>query len=413
MNYSLQERLKRVLKKMPLYKRERQLVLAVFSDEILLKSLMQAVKNVPYYAKYRKGACSLQEFPILRKSDIMGHAREFISRKCCRYLLHKAQTAGSTGRSLPLYYSLSTLIKKDVVADYAFSLIGQNLRVAVLRGNKPKDSAIVEMISRRRILLSSYFLSEENLKEYLDALVHYKIECIHAYPSSLSILARLIKKYCGTFCSPTLKGILTSSETFSKEDRLLVQEVFPGVKMVDYYGQNELVCCAISEDNGCYKFFNSYGYVEFLETGQYVNGNRIAEIVATSIMNKDMPFIRYGTDDYVELDSLGNVVSIIGRKSDFLVDKNQNIVPCMYLLHYDSKKNMVAYQFYQDTVGELVYRVVGNDDFSQVDANLILHDLQASFKNMECRVDIVDKIERTARGKQLRLIQKLDLSLYS
>ena len=206
---------------------------------------------------------------------------------------------------------------------------------------------------------------------------------------------------------------LTSSEIFSKEDKALVREVFPDVKIIDYYSHNELACCALSIDEGYYKFFNNYGYVEFIETGEVLNnGNKIAEIVATSIMNSGMPFIRYGTDDFVELDSGGNVVSIIGRASDFVVNTGNEVMPCIIHTRYESKKNVIAFQFYQEKAGELIYRVVVNKSFSNHEAEMLEEDLKNCFKDMACKVVVVEQIEKTRAGKQMRLIQKLNIRNY-
>lgn len=395
-----------------MYKRK---LLSDFSFMSLKKSLIKAVKNVPYYHKYidRLSSISLNDFPVLRKNDIMGHEQEFISKKCLKCFMHKVKTGGSTGQSLQLYYSIKTLVKKDAVSDYAFSLIGEKLNIAILRGNKPQNGEYYEIVDKKTILLSSYLISDNMLDDYLSLLNSHKIECIHAYPSSLSIFARLIKKRYNIANIPTLKGILTSSEIFSKEDKALVREVFPGVKIIDYYSHNELACCALSIDKGYYKFFNNYGYVEFIETGEVLNnGNKIAEIVATSIMNSGMPFIRYGTDDFVELDSDGNVVSIIGRASDFVVNTGNEVMPCIIHTRYESKKNVIAFQFYQEKAGELIYRVVVNKSFSNREAEMLEEDLKNCFKDMTCKVMVVEQIEKTRAGKQMRLIQKLNIRNY-
>ena len=395
-----------------MYKRK---LLSDFSLMSLKESLTKAVKNVPYYYKYidRLSSISLNDFPVLRKNDIMGHEQEFISKKCLKCFMHKVKTGGSTGQSLQLYYSIKTLVKKDAVSDYAFSLIGENLNIAILRGNKPQNGEYYEIVDKKTILLSSYLISDNMLDDYLSLLNSHKIECIHAYPSSLSIFARLIKKRYNIANIPTLKGILTSSEIFSKEDKALVREVFPGVKIIDYYSHNELACCALSIDEGYYKFFNNYGYVEFIETGEVLsNGNKIAEIVATSIMNSGMPFIRYGTDDFVELDSDGNVVSIIGRASDFVVNTGNEVMPCIIHTRYESKKNVIAFQFYQEKAGELIYRVVVNKSFSNREAEMLEEDLKNCFKDMTCKVMVVEQIEKTRAGKQMRLIQKLNIRNY-
>ena len=160
-----------------------------------------------------------------------------------------------------------------------------------------------------------------------------------------------------------------------------------------------------------YHFMNNFGYVEFIETEKLKNGNVIAEIVATSIMNTTMPFIRYGTEDFVELDNKGNILSIIGRTSDFVVNNFNDLVPCIVITRNESKKNIINFQYFQDSIGTLEYRVVVNKNFTEKEKEMLEEDLCNSFDGkMNCIVKVVNEIERTKIGKQKRLIQKLDLS---
>jgi phenylacetate-coenzyme A ligase PaaK-like adenylate-forming protein len=130
-------------------------------------------------------------------------------------------------------------------------------------------------------------------------------------------------------------------------------------------------------------------------------------------MNTTMPFIRYGTEDYVEIDEKGNVVAIIGRSSDFVINTKNDIVPCIIIARNESKKNVLNFQYYQDSPGQLVYRVVVNNKFTLEEKKMLEDDLTNSFDNkMTCKVVVVSSIERTKIGKQKRLIQKLDLSKY-
>lgn len=416
MNITLSYLFKKLIKCFPQYAQNMKKLLDEFHLKTLVDSINNSIINIPFYHNphYPKSTIdnfNITTYPILRKSDIMGHEEEFVSKKCIIPLMHKVKTGGSTGQSLQLYYSISTLIKKDIVSDYAFSLIGKKLNIAILRGNKPKNGEISEVVNKKTLILSSYLISDDTLDTYLSLLNSHRIECIHAYPSSLSILARLIKRRYHTANIPTLKGILTSSEIFSKEDKMLVKEVFPNVKVIDYYSHNELACCALSIDGGHYTFFPNYGYVEFIETGETLdNGNKIAEIIATSIMNSDMPFIRYGTDDYVELDSNNNVVSIIGRTSDFIINSDGNLIPCIISTRPETLENVNKFQYLQDEIGVLHFRIVVNNKFSPNDITFIQEDLSNSFSGkIKSVIDIVDDIERTKRGKQPRLIQKLNI----
>lgn len=416
MNYKKKHYFKVFLRYTPLYRKTTKSILQQESNNSLLKEhIYKYIEEVPYYHKHKsiiKDSFDIKELPILRKPDIQGHETEFVSTKVNKHFLFKEKTGGSTGWSLTLFRSFQDVTKSSAYVDYMFSLIGKNLRIAVLRGNKPKEG-IYECISSKKIILSSYSLSPESLETYLGILRKYRISCIHAYPSSISILARLVRNKYGTIQLPDLKGILTSSEIFSREEKLLVSEVFPDVKLVDLYGMSERCCCAYSIGLGHYHFIQDYGYTEFIDTGEKNGDNNIAEIVATSIMNTTMPFIRYGTDDYVEIDKNGNIIAIIGRSSDFVINNNNDIVPCIIIARNESKKNVLNFQYYQDSPGQLVYKVVVNNKFTQEEKKMLEDDLTNSFDNkMTCKVVVVSSIERTKIGKQKRLIQKLDLSKY-
>lgn len=408
--------MKNLIKYTPMYALIRKSQLAPYSPVHLQNAVLEAIKNVPFYNgydKYIKSPFSIKDFPILCKKDILGNETLLISKRAFKAFLSRKETGGSTGYSLKLFYSPSVIIEKEVIPNYAFSLIGWNLRIATLRGQRPANGKLWQATGNGNIILSSYQLSEDNLDEYLKILRERHISCLHVYPSSLFILARLIKCKYGKVCLPDLKGILASSEIFSVENKKLVKEVFPGVKIIDFYGHNELACCAIAENDGFYHFFKNYGYVEFIETGETVNGNRIAEIVATSIMNTAMPFIRYATEDYVELDKDGNVVSIIGRTSDFVVNADGALTPCIVVTRDRSMMNISNFQYYQSIEGELTFRIVVNQEFNQIDQQYLLEDMNESFNGrMVCKVEIVNSIERTKAGKQKRLVQELNLNKY-
>lgn len=415
MNTRQKELLRFAFRLFPTYYIWKKKIKKQVDSKELEKAIRKSIKNVPYYHRYQellKDGFDLKKLPIIRKSDILGHEREMVSTKVYKKMLKTVETGGSTGCSLSLSRYWKDDLIESVFTNYAFSLIGDNLIVGVLRGNKPKQG-LFEVVSKRQVILSSYALCDETLDQYIDILNKYKISCLHVYPSSLVILTRLIKRKYGHANLPYLKGIFASSEIFSREDKQMVKEVFPHITLVDNYGHNELACRAYCLNDGYFYFYPYYGHVEFVDTGETINGNRIAEIVATSVMNTTMPFIRYATDDYAELDAEGNVVSIIGRTSDFLVNLNGEVTPCIVLTRNESMQNVTNFQFYQETVGKMAFRVVVNESFGEEDRKSLLEDLQNSFNgNMECEVLVVPSIERTKTGKQKRLDQKLNIREY-
>ena len=279
-------------------------------------------------------------------------------------------------------------------------------------GSKATMDAYGRDIGRLAVFLETKGIDDFNkvdkfvAMEYLNYLRIHKISCLHVYPSTISIMARLIKNKYGIADLPELKGILSSSEILSLLEKKLIREVFGNIKIVDFYSQNELACCAISVNEGMYSFFNSFGHVEFVDTGERVNDNRICEIVSTGLLNEAMPLIRYATEDYVEVDKNNNVVSIIGRTSDFVYNKKGESAPCIINTRTVSMKNVTNFQYYQPCIGTLVFKVIVTDEFSDSDRQNLLDDMNMSFNGlMDCSVEVVVNIERTKRGKQLRLIQ--------
>lgn len=416
MNGKLKESYRNIFRLFPSYRcLYKQLCNGVEKDGELERSVRRAIrKSIFYnsYSRYVNNGFDIQSIPIIRKTDIVGHESDMVSSGFSKKFLRHVTTGGTTGHSLNLSRSWKDSLKEAAFSNYCRAKIGDNLVVGVLRGDKPQGG-LCEIQSKRRIILSSFMLNSDTLDEYLKIINKYKISCIHAYPSSLVVLARLIKLKYGTAHLPMLKGFLTSSEIFSKESKQLVRSVFPDATIVDFYGHSEMACCAYCVNDGFYHFFEQYGHVDFVDTGNFLNGNQICEIVATSVMNKTMPFIRYATDDYAEIDKQGNVVSIIGRTSDFLINKKGEITPCIFSSRSESFEHVGNFQYYQDRIGTMVFRIVAAPGFNDIEKRYLQEDLDMSFNGtMDCSVEILNELERTSIGKIPRLVQKLDVKSY-
>jgi len=209
-----------------------------------------------------------------------------------------------------------------------------------------------------------------------------------------------------------IKGIYVSSETFSDEVKMLAKKIFPKARILNFYGQTELVGMAIGIDFEPMHFIGSFSYVELIDVDVQQNGNRLAEIVCTGF-KKSMPLIRYATGDYVEIDSNGNIKSIAGRTSEFLIGKNGEVIPCIIVNREDTMKNVILIQYYQDEPGKFIYNVVGNEEFGANDIKAINEDIKLNFGDtLEGKVVQVNSIEKTKRGKHRKIIQKLDVDYY-
>lgn len=372
--------------------------------------IYKSIVSVPYYAENGYCQTEFENYPLLKKSDLLSKEDFFISKKVNKKSLIQVSTSGSSGISLNMYKTFKDVIKEEAFIKYAFSLIGKNLKIGVLRGNRP-SSGIFER-KYQHILLSSYHLSKQTILEYLNVIKKYKINCLHVYPSSLNIFCKYLKELLREkqVELPNLKGILSSSEILSAEMKDDVLELFPNITLVDLYGQTEHVAFALSINKDPYHFFDSYSIVELLHTGMMNGQNEIKEIVGTNINNSGMPLIRYRTEDFVEVDAKGNIIAIIGRSNDFIVNSKKNIVPCIVAMGNKLMENIITSQYYQDTIGELTYRVKVNERFNKKDEMNIIQDISGCFQGlMQVKLEIVDDFEKTKNGKHIRCIQKLDL----
>lgn len=378
-----------------------------------LKELLKyAIKNVTFYKEKVLNKKKLEEFPIISKKDIFSNETNFISKEYNIKKLKKFSTGGTTGFSLNLYKNKVEISREVAYVDYLFYKIVEknNYIKGVLRSENVENGFYKEV--NGTLIFSAYKLTKDNIKEYLEIMNEKKVECLHILPSAMKIFCKYIEINNLKPNIPSLKGILSSSEVLSIKQKKEILNIFPEIKLLDLYGHTEHLNFAVSENLGAYNFFKKYGYTEF-RIVEEKEETKIAEIIATGFNNRAMPLIRYKTDDYVELNSKNEVISILGRKQDFLIDKNDNIIPCIFDTREDTLKNVENFQFYQPEKGKLIFRIVILNSYNKNDEKVLYEDLNYAFgQNLDIEIKVVEKIEKTKNGKQRRLIQDFKLDDY-
>ncbi len=424
MNSSLKEFVRDLAHFTPHYRAARAGLEETFTLEKLRRAVAQAIAHVPYYQSHGYANLlpsgteefDITKFPIITKEDVIGHEEELVSDRFFKCLLRQEKTGGSSGRSMKLFYSPTLSFARTAQPDILYDrYVGKPFKAAMLRGNRPVGGQISQRIGPKRLVLSSYLMSDATIDTYLNIIRDEGITCLLAYPSSITVFAHLIRDRYGVAELPTLKAIMTSSEIFARADKELVTSVFPNVTVIDYYSMSEFATAAYSIGMGNYEFNFNYGYVEFIDTGDRTPAsNKICEIVATSVMNDTMPLIRYATADYAELDADGNVINIIGRTSDYAVNKSGKLSPCIVVFSKAPMLKVLQFQYYQDTPGKVEFHVIPKgDDFNEEDRLTLVHDMEQSFAGaVDCDVKVVTELEKTHIGKLRRMVQRLDLSQY-
>ncbi len=415
--YKLKYWLRKLATLSPVYRNEYKSISFEANESNNLKRLERivnyAIENVPYYKDYDKyinGQFNPKHLPIIRKEDLANNTYDFISKEFNRKRLFHTSTGGTTGVSTNIYSSQADLIRITAYRDFIFNIARLKNPVICSLGEHDLNQSQTHKFFGNKLMLSPSKINKETIGFYLKLMHDHKVNILHCYPSSLLIICKLLENEKHSL---DIKEIVVSSEIFSSEVRDLAYKIFPESIIVNFYGQTEFLALGIGINSGPIRFFNNLSYIEFIDTGMSSNGNKIAEIVATNLSKKSMPLIRFAMGDYVELDSNNNVINIIGRTSEFLIDKNGHPLPCIVVNRPHTMDNVIIAQYYQDTVGEFLYKIVVNEKFKEYELKAIEEDIYLEFgDSIKGTVVIVDDVERSERGKHKKLIQKLDVSLY-
>jgi phenylacetate-CoA ligase len=374
---------------------------------------------------------SLKKIPFLTKDIIKSRYADFISVNADPADLEDMTTGGSTGA--PLKIMMDPRFKAlDLANTYFYMHVAGfnplDFRSIRLHGNI-LDSRLIEkgvywtLEDNRRLVMSSYHISEETAGLYVDAINNHKPDYLHAFPSSASLLAYYIEKL-DLSLNVKMKCVFCDCEVLYDYQRNLIERVFSG-KVYNTYGHTEGSVLGITcPHSNKIHLVPQVGIVELLDS----QGNPITkpgvkgEIVVTGFYNTVMPFIRYRTFDvgiyseqtcscqrnFLLLDA------VEGRIQDYVIDKNRHVIPIApALFDYNFDWSGVdRFQVYQDTPGDLTFKVVldnKTDNPDEIISRIIKGFEKILNSGFRIEVKIMDTIYRTNRGKYRYLEQKLDL----
>ena len=268
---------------------------------------------------------------------------------------------------------------------------------------------------------SSFHTSDNDMAEYVKHLQSLKNCFLHVYPSSVYQLARYIKK--NNILITNVHAILAESENVYPEQRKFVEFVF-NCRYFSSYGHTEkLIAAGECEHSSNYHVWPTYGYFELIdEQGNVITKQgEVGEIVGTGFINTVMPFIRYKTGDYAEY--VGDYCDKCNRNhliikdirghniQEHLVTNESNMIPWSAInMHDDTFDDVLKYQFFQDTPGEAIIKVVVNEGFSDIQKIRIEKNIgQKLDGKVIVKVEVVESIELTERGKSVFVDQRIKL----
>lgn len=348
---------------------------------------------------------------LLTKSELRRRSERFVRPRTPATLLRNTiRTSGTSGSPLSLVQSLGAVIREEAFLQRQLHWTGwrPGQKRAWIRGDivcpaEPPDGRYwCHDWFGRVLMMSSYHLSNATIGAYIEALERHDPVLIHAYPSSIALLAAWLERGGRCYGGSSLRGVLTSSETLEPQVRAAVERSF-GVRVFDWYGQAERVAAIGTCERGNYHVLTDYGGVELLE-----GEDGLCELVGTTLNNPAMPLKRYRTGDRV-LPGTGRpcacgrvfptVEAVIGRQERSITLPDGRVVTRLDRVFQGLDAHLLEGQVLYRSDGSFSLRVVTAPGFGAADEAALLAAFRLRVPNVAVRVEPVAAIARGPNGK--------------
>jgi phenylacetate-CoA ligase len=403
----------------------------------LEKLLKHAYENVPYYRRVfdERGLKpkdiqdfdDLKKLPYLTKEIIGNNLKDLVAQNYSRSKLQYITTGGSTGIPMGFYREKGVSdVKEHAFIVTLWNRAGYKLgdKSIVLRGNiirsASKDKFWRYNPINKELTLSSYHMIDKTLPMYIAKIREFKPDFIQAFPSTITILARFMKKNNIKFF-PSIKAIICGSENLYPWQRELLEEIMK-CKIWSFYGHSEQAALAGEcEKSTYYHIQPEYGIVELINKNgnSLSNEHELGGIVATGFSNYVCPFIRYHTMDFalpsnVKCECGRNYIllkNIEGRLQGFFVDKTGSLVTFNLSdgALWNVKDKINTYQYVQNEPGRVLLNICAKNKFSISDIESVRKAFLDFYPRFGVEIKFVRHIPRTKSGKFRYLIQKLPI----
>lgn len=379
----------------------------------LFFTLDNAKKNTIFYSaleinEIHNPFSDIEIFPIISKKDVIESPHDF-KRKNYHGVIVSGATSGTTGSPINIPQNFESVLYESafVYRQLLWAGFQPGDKRVWIRGDMvvPLDQKSAPFwrhsVFERMLLMSSFHLSNKTIPSYIKAMAEFKPAIIQAYPSSILLIARYLKSR-NEYFPGKLKSIITSSESISYDEKLLLEDVFQ-CKIFDWYGLFERVAAIGTCEHGRYHQISDYSFVEYLP-----QGDQAYEIVGTNINNSLYPLIRYKTGDIVKKSSspcpcgrhFPTIDSIQGRVGDYLIGEDGQTVS---ILNHIPKgvPGLLATQFVQESIGKVhILAVINHKVFNDACAEkLIANTKERLGRSTEVSIEHVESIPLSKNGK--------------
>ena len=393
----------------------------------LVALLDHARKHSPYFKDFPaiNGVDEITQLPLMSKDLIRENVESIKATNYKSGELKKNSTSGSSGDALHFFSDQkldhlrqAIAMRGNYWAGYKFGEPLLLLWGSVADVNKTKQLktklAHSPLLFNQKVL-SSFEMTEADMRGHVVEINKFKPTLIVSYPSSLDAFSEFLIKQQVKIHAPN--GIITSGETLFEPQRIRIEQAF-GCKVMNRYGTREVgnIASECMHQNGLH-VHQDHVIVEVLnEHQQPCKPGELGELVITDLNNLGFPIIRYRIGDLGVLAekpcSCGRPFQLLerveGRVFDLIVGTNGNRVPGNYFTLYLRKiPGVDQFQVIQQKDLSMRVLLIVNDQFTEEGKSKIISGLKEKLgADLQLEIELVDHIKPTASGKHRWVISE-------
>lgn len=403
-----------------------------WQQERLALVLRRAATEVPFYreqwaARRRAGDQSsweyLENWPVLEKESVRKNARAFVVDGCDVRRMFHDHTSGTTGKSLDLWASRETMRslyalfeargrrRYGVSRHDRWAMLGGQL-VAPVKVRKPPFWVWNGALNQ--LYMSSYHLAPDLIEHYLDALARYGVKHLIGYTSSLHALALEALRLGRD--DLRMDVVITNAEPVFEYQRAAIAEAFQ-CRVRETYGMAEAVAAATECEQKALHLWPELGWLEVFDGDVPQVKGREGDLIATGLLNTEMPLVRYRLGDRGSLPvtelacacgrTLPVLASIEGRTDDLLYTIDGRRVGRLDTI-FKAQLPIHEAQIVQETFARLRVRYVPAAEWRAADGVALIARLRERMGDVEVVLEPLREVPRTANGKFRAVICQIE-----
>ena len=321
-----------------------------------------------------------------------------------------SRSSGSTGEPFSFYvskesYSMNLAAKLRTWYQAGYRLGDRYMKIA--NGARHGKMKTLQDKMNRCIYVPFFAIDDAALKGILDLIEKQRPAFVRSYPIPLFLLAQYRNSHPDYQFHP--RRIFTTGSTLPREYRKVIESAF-GCDVIDSYSCEGTPNTFETPAHDGYHVTNPYGIIEVLDNQNQPVANGIGRVVSTDLWNYAFPFLRYDTQDLVEVKN-GQIIRIMGRECESLVDVNgqrytvHNFVGFFQEEDRPIRKSVEAYQVVKCKDGSILFRLKVNNQYTEAMEQYIVDFWQQQL-GVPVRIAVVDEIPMLKNNKRLTIVEE-------